>query len=76
MRFFVARFEFADGDWSYPWTVWADTYGAAASRLTSVEPFAACKEMQIKERPSGDAKAFGHVQGPVALEHQSMVWGP
>ena len=75
MRFFVARFDFYDGDWSHPWTVWAPDYGAAVARLTGVEPFSVAKQLHIKERTAGEATSFyGHDENAAALEHVGVMW--
>jgi len=74
MKFFIARFHFADGDMSYPWTVWATNINAAFNRLTQVEPFSSSKEVIIRERTTTDSTFYGHSEGQAALEHSNVEW--
>ncbi|MBN9074325.1 MAG: hypothetical protein J0H34_22535 [Rhizobiales bacterium] len=74
MKFFVARFEFNDGHWSHPWTVWAADHDEAIGRLQKTAMFDLTKDIIILERPSTEAGFYNHREGTDAREHSDIEW--
>lgn len=78
MKFFVARTAATPGNWSRPWSVWAEDYADAARKLSLQCP-PPIAEMHIREKNQQSTWEFmGHHQSEAefVVEHLNVIWEP
>ncbi|CDM57511.1 MULTISPECIES: helix-turn-helix domain-containing protein [Rhizobium] len=76
LHFFLARFRGEEGEWTAPWTVWAEDFNDAVERFYTLGSIDRSQELQIRLMPENASKVFGHARkhAEAVLEHRDATW--
>ena len=75
MKFYVIRVQYADGDWSAPWSLFNTDYENALRRFKAEIGLDDVAEITMRQRPTSEASFYGRTDiGGGAIQHHDISW--